>query len=156
MMRRMTGLLVGSCLAAVGCGQQQTVDSSSHHRVVDPAKVLLAQANPAVADVPMPVGFYLDESKSRSWQTGGVRFMDHLYKGREDKFNVWRFYKRQMPVNQWTLVRDIYTQGEVLLEFDKGNERCSIMLTNGSLFYPTYVKVLLSMAAKVDLGPAKR
>jgi hypothetical protein len=111
---------------------------------------LKPQAKPVIADVPWPEGFSYDDSRSRSFTAAGTRYIDHLYKGRQDKYEALLFYKRYMPANQWTQVREANLQGDVLLDFDKGNERCSITITNGNLFYTTYIHVVLSIVGKVE------
>ena len=85
-------------------------------------------SRPPVADLPVPDGFRLDENASRSFAEGGSRYVDHLYTGRADKYNVSRFYKRYMPISRWTLTTDMFIQGRMLLDFEKEGERCRIVI----------------------------
>jgi hypothetical protein len=114
---------------------------------------MVALSNPPIPDLPIPLGFDLDESHSRSFSAAGARYIDHVYKGREDRFAVARFYKRQMPVNRWTLVTDMYIQGDIMLDFEKESERCRVIVTKGSLWHPTYIKVQLWTSGRIEAAP---
>jgi hypothetical protein len=114
------------------------------------------QAKPVIADVPWPEGFVYDDIKSQSNMAAGSRTIDHLYKGRLSKYEVLRFYQKHMPPNQWTEVREAQMQGDVLMDFDKGNERCTIIITDGNWMYPTYIKVVLSSVGRADGPPPIR
>lgn len=107
------------------------------------AEVVVAQPYPPIPDVPMPVGFELDESRSWSSGSGASRYADHLYKGSTDKYAVARFFLRQMKANNWERTNEMFLQGRILLDFKKGIENCRIMITDGSLFRPTQVHVTL-------------
>lgn len=117
---------------------------------------LRPQARPVIADVPWPEGFVYDEAKSQSHSVSGGRTIDHLYKGRANKYEVLRFYQKQMTTNQWTLVREAQMQGDVLMDFDKGNERCTIIITDGNMMYPTFIKIVLSSVGRADSPPPMR
>jgi hypothetical protein len=111
---------------------------------------LVAQTQPTVADIPLPEGFHLDEKASRHNFGGAWRLVDHLYKGRADRFAVYRFYQQQMPGAQWTMVRARSAQTDSVLEFDKGSERCSITISKGDMVYQTYIKVMISTAGSIN------
>jgi hypothetical protein len=135
---------------ACGCTKTETIDASSGApRQMRSPNDLVAQARPPIPDVPLPIGFDLDEGKSRNFAAAGLRWVDHFYKGGSDKFAVARFYKRQMPVNRWTLVTDMFTQGQIMLDFEKGAERCRVIVSDGSLFHPTRVKAQLWTSGRV-------
>jgi len=144
MTRWISGLLVAVAVSAAGCNDRQTIDSSGGApREVNPPLELVAQGRPPIADIPVPIGFKLDEGKSRNLAAAGLRWVIHLYKGGSNKYAVARFYRRQMPINRWTLVTDVFSQGALRLDFEKGNERCHVEVTDGSLFHPTYIRVEL-------------
>lgn len=149
--------IAAAMLLAAGCNRTQTVDASSGApQMVEPMAELIAQPRPPIPDMPVPIGFDLDEGKSRSFAAAGARYIDHLYKGRSDRFAVARFYKRQMPVNRWTLVTDMFVQGDIMLDFEKETERCRVIVTSGSLFHSTYVKVQLWTSGRIESPqPAK-
>jgi len=150
--RWILGLLaVTVSVFAGGCGKTQIVDrTSGAPRQVEPPAELLAQARPPIPDVPIPVGFKLDEGKSRNFEAAGARYVDHLYKGREDKFAVARFYKRQMPPRRWTWVTDMFVQGDIMLDFEKDTERCRVVVRKGSLFHSTYIQVQLWTSGRIE------
>ncbi len=103
---------------------------------------LVAQGQPTIADVPLPEGFYV--AAERKSLGGGARFADYRFKGRSDYFAVCRFYQRQMPSAQWTMVRDMSMDKSTSMEFDKGSERCSITVSKGDWWYKTYIRVVIS------------
>jgi len=117
----MTGMLAASAMLLGGCNDKpKAVDSSGGgYREVAAPTGLVAKAIPSIADVPEPIGFKLDERRSRYFAAAGARYVDHLYKGSADKWAVGRFYKRQMPVSRWVLVTDRFVQGGIILDFEK-------------------------------------
>ncbi len=136
--------LVVAALAGCNTGQQSN----------NPPPELAPKASPAIADVPMPEGFEYDESASRHQVAGGLRLIDHTYTGRKDKYDVLRFYRKQMAANQWTLMRETMLRGDIVMDYDKGNERCSITINKDNWLSPTRVRVVLSPVGKVDLPAA--
>ena len=137
MTARRCAVLFGVCLAATavflgaGCEQDTGVQVGAAEKKSEPADQMWAQKRPPIADLPIPVGFKLNEGQSRSFAAAGARYVDHLYKGKGDKFAVARFYKSQMPRNRWVLVTDMFIQGEVVLDFEKETERCRVVLSGG-------------------------
>ena len=129
---------------AAGCQQQTRVVDASNGaaREVVAAPELVACSRPPIPDLPMPIGFDLDESASRDFAAAGARYVDHVYRGGDDKFAVARFFKRQMPVSRWVLVTSLFVQGDVMLDFEKETERCRIVITDGR-FSSTQVNVQL-------------
>jgi hypothetical protein len=115
-----------------------------------PVPELVAMSRPPIADLPVPIGFNLDEGKSRNFTAAGARYVDHVYHGSADKFAVGRFYKRQMPVNRWTLVTDMFVQGAIMLDFEKDTERCRITVTESGLFRPTTMKVAMWTSGRIQ------
>jgi len=143
-------LLMSPALAG-GCNNNQTIDrTGGAPRQVEPMMELVARSRPPIPDLPVPIGYKLDEGKSRNFAAAGARYIDHLYKGKADKFAVARFYKRQMPINRWTLVTDMFVQGNVVMEFEKQIERCNVTITDGSIFHPTYIKVQLWTSGRIE------
>ena len=85
---------------------------------------------------------------SGNFSAAGARYVDHVYKGRADKFAVGRFFKRQMPINRWALVTDMFVQGDIMLDFEKDTERCRVTITDGS-FGATAVKVAMWTSGRI-------
>ena len=146
------GVLAASATLLGGCNDKpQAVDSAGGgYREVSAPTGLVAKARPSIADVPEPIGFELDERRSRYFAAAGARYVDHLYKGRADKWAVGRFYKRQMPISRWVRVTDRFVQGGIVLDFEKETERCVIQIVKGSLFHPTYIKVQLWTSGRIE------
>ncbi len=146
------GLAAASMLfAACGCENKNSSMADSTTGQNSEAMVeLVPQLRPYIPDLPVPTGFDLDEGKSRAYTAGGARYIDHLYKGSDDKFAVARFYKRYMPSNRWTLTTDLFLHGSIKLEFEKETERCDIEIGKGSLFHQTYVKAVLYTSRRIE------
>lgn len=123
---------------------------------------LAAQANSTITDVPMPSGFQLDPSKSRSIAGGTTRLVDHAYKGNGDQGAIVRFFKKQMPVQRWALtsIRQLPTgsKGQWIMDYVKDNERCTITVRGRtSLLHNTEIAVLIYADAKIEpAGPGSR
>jgi len=116
---------------------------------VGPPTELMYMSRPPIADLPVPVGFELVENRSRNLAAAGARFVDHVYSGRADKFAVWRFYKRLMPINRWALVTDKFVQGEIQMDFEKESERCQVTVTDGGFLQPTVVKMAVMPSGRI-------
>jgi len=151
--RRMIWLLSASLAAtALGCNGTQKANRPPESNRVAPIPELRAQARPPIPDLPVPVGFRLDEGKSRTFEAGGARYIDHVYRGGSDKFTVARFFKKQMQISRWTLMTSMFVQGDIRLDFEKGAERCSITITDGDLFHKTHVNVQLWVSRPIQRG----
>jgi hypothetical protein len=114
-----------------------------------PMPELVSMSRPPIADLPVPIGFDLSETRSRNLAAAGARFVDHVYTGRSDKFAVWRFYKRLMAINRWVLVTDKFIQGEIQMDFEKEAERCQVTILNGGFLQPTVVKIVVMPSGRV-------
>ncbi|MCK4625291.1 MAG: hypothetical protein KAV00_08280 [Phycisphaerae bacterium] len=156
---RLTGLTLAAVLVMLSAGcsdSDKKLDTTSGgYREVAPPIELIAKARPPIHDMPIPIGFKLDENRSRNFTAAGARYVDHLYKGSADKWVVARFYKRQMPTNRWTFVTDIFAQGDLRLDFERETERCQIIIGKGSLFNPTYIKVQLWTTGRIVVPEEK-
>ncbi len=144
-------LLLALSAGLAGCGGSSdsggvSADGSS---TIGPIPELVAMRRPPIDDLPVPIGFYLDEGKSRNFSAAGARYIDHAFKGRADKFAVGRFYKRQMPISRWTLVTDMFVQGDIVLDFEKDTERCRITVSDGGMFGSTRVKIAVWTSGRV-------
>jgi len=151
-------MLIAAGLAWIsGCnGQTETIDASSGApRQVRPATELVAQSRPPIPDLPVPIGFKLDQGKSRDYAPGGARFVDHTYKGSGAKLAVKRFYERQMPINRWVCTMAMFVRGDITLDFEKESERCLIVITHGSLFHPTTIKVQMWTRGQIETPATK-
>ncbi|MBN1942986.1 MAG: hypothetical protein JW849_06795 [Phycisphaerae bacterium] len=113
---------------------------------------LQTQARTHVSDVPVPTGFDLVEKRSRSYQNQtGLRWVDYLYKGPGDKFDVIRFYEKQMTTYHWNPQTQQTAQGQTSLDFEKEHERCRITVSGGGALASTYIHVSITPATHV--GP---
>ena len=135
-----------------GCnGNPQQMDSTAgSSRTPAPPRQLMALERPWIPDLPVPMGFKIDESRSRHFSGGAARYVDHLYKGGADKFDVARFYLQQMPIQRWVLVTEMFVQGDVSMDFKKESESCRVVVSDGGLWHSTYVKVTLWTTGRIE------
>jgi len=151
-------LVVGAVFAG-GCnnGSQTVVNTGGAPREVAATRALVARAIPPIQDLPVPVGFKLDEGRSRNFRGGSARYVDHVYKGGADKFAVARFYMRQMPIQRWTLVTDMFVQGDVMMDFKKESESCRVIVSGGGVFSSTKIRVTLWTSGRIQVpGKGKK
>jgi hypothetical protein len=131
-------------------GAQPASVSPDGSGTVGPLPELVSMSRPPIADLPVPVGFDLAESKSRNFAAAGARYVDHVFTGRADKFAVGRFYKRLMPINRWALVTDMFVQGDIMLDFEKDTERCRVTITDGGFFGSIVVKIAVWTSGRIQ------
>lgn len=139
-------LLVAASLPIVcGCGDKsQSVESASAGGENSPLMLeLVPDARPPIPDLPVPIGFKMDEGESLDYALHGARFVNHKYKGGSEKLAVKRFYERYMPVNRWTLTTAMFVSGDIMMDFEKETERCRVTITGGTLFSKSYIYVRL-------------
>jgi hypothetical protein len=148
-------IAVGSMLWA-GCAPVHRSASRSGSARESGIAELSPSSRPPVADLPVPQGFELEESASRSFAEAGNRYVDHLYTGRADKYNVARFYKRYMPISRWTLTTDMFIQGRMLLDFEKEGERCRIMIDETGMMGSSKVQAQVWSRGRVTMTASTR
>ena len=151
--REICVLLMAAAITAAGCNSSKKVESSEESSGEAAPVELVAMARPPIPDLPVPIGFDLDQDRSRNLAAAGVRWVDHLYKGKADKFSVARFYRKEMPLSRWTLVTEMFAKGDLKLAFERQSDRCHITVGDGSLFHPTYIRVELWTAGRVPEPP---
>jgi hypothetical protein len=152
-------ILVAGMALAGGCnnGSQTVMDPGGTPREVAATRALVARAIPPIPDLPVPVGFKLDEGRSRNFRGGSARYVDHVYKGGADKFAVARFYMRQMPIQRWALVTDMFVQGDVMMDFRKESESCRVIVSGGGTLSSTKIRVTLWTSGRIqDPGKGKK
>ncbi len=144
-------ILTVGILCVAGCENKTTVVNPRNGapQVVENSPQLVAKSRPPISDIPVPVGFKLDMEHSRDMTAGSARWIDHTYKGKADRYAVREFYRRQMPVTNWSLVNMRTVNSEIILEFEKQTERCTITITKGSWLHPVYVHVHSVTAGRV-------
>jgi len=152
------GLLMSVLFAAmvtVGCqntsGTRRIDTGGSAREQLVPTE-LVGQARTPISDIPVPLRFELDQERSRSWATGGIRVVDHRYSGGDDKWAVGRFYKRQMANHGWTPVSEQMILGRIALRYVKGNQRCTVEVDGGGWSSGTSVNVLIFPENRTNAG----
>jgi hypothetical protein len=144
--------LIALLLAAAcgGCenGRQSSVESGADNEGdaasrQSPYRTLVARPDAPIPDLPVPIGFDFEEDESTNVTPGTIRFLDHVYTGREDKFAVARFYLREMPRHDWTLEHDLFIRGDRSMDFTRPGEACRVRITGGGGLSRTRVRILL-------------
>jgi hypothetical protein len=107
----------------------------------DKNAALLPTARTIIADIPVPTTFDLEELRSRTFDNGVFRYVDLLYEGSASKEAVTEFYKNQMPITRWDPLTKHVSQGQTIIEYAKGNERCRVTISGGGTFRSTYIHV---------------
>jgi len=142
------------CVLA-GCGGNGEVASDESGEPGPVLQELAARPDPPILDLPVPMGFKLDEGASRSADSGVARFVDHIYKGRAGKFAIARFYKKSLLPSKWMLIMETFSVGELKLEFERPGERLFVFITNGGWLSSTRIKLQLWTSELTSQPPGK-
>ena len=139
--------VLATALFACGCAGMRYAPAGS---VKNGAALELSRDPRApIPDFPVQIGFRLDENLSRSFAAGGARLIYHVYRGRGNKFEVARFYRREMASNRWVLVTDRFVQGEIRMDFEKETERCDVAIRSGSRSQSVEILVELFTSGRI-------
>lgn len=112
-------------LALLGCESIPTATHSDDGQLLAPAPAsgLVALVRSPIPDVPMPVGFVAVAARSNSTvNADGTRVVNHTYQGRATVADAVRFYRQQLPINQWQYVREQFDGTMTRMQFVKGPE----------------------------------
>ena len=126
-------LLLAGLIACEGTGTSTASDSKAggESEPARPGRIgLIPQIQPPIADLPVPIGFKLAEKISRTYESGGSRTVDHTYEGRDDKFDVERFYVEQMPLKGWKAVAKRMERGVITQSFEKDSEQATVVISD--------------------------
>jgi len=106
-----------------------------------------------VADFPIPAGFRVNEKNSRHRSYQGVRWVEHVYEGRQELQAVRNFYVTQMGHHEWKPTSDTLTEGGYVLKYKKGVEYCEVRITRAGWLGPTQVSVLIEPYQEAESAP---
>ena len=84
----------------------------------------------------------IKKSISHSYEGAGSRTVDYTYEGWVDMRRVHRFYLDQMPLSNWQLLTNNYDRGIYTLTFQKGPERCTVIVRKNTILM-TVVRLLI-------------
>jgi hypothetical protein len=99
-------------------------------------------------DIPLPRGFELVDQSSADWSSDAKRYVRQRYRGNADKVAVETFYRREMPLVRWTLVRETRGGGRTAMQFKKAKESCSVTIED------EVYGVMRQVAVEVIVTPA--
>jgi len=100
---------------------------------IAPSSPLRPITDPPLADVPVPVGFRLQERSCEDWSSGAIRYVRHRYLGKADKNAVRKFYREQMPLLRWSAVSEGQVAGRHTLRFKRPKESCTITVSDADV-----------------------
>jgi len=89
---------------------------------------LVPKSEPQVEDLPVPIGFKLDEDASRAYNADQSRLIDHIYRGPATKREVEQFYQYNMPLHGWRFRGSQQIGQELTLRYEKNNQWCDVEL----------------------------
>ncbi len=99
------------------------------------------------------------EQASEDRSTGSARlYLRHLYEGTGDKYAVRSFYREQMPLVRWTKVSDGNIKGNFTMRFEKGNESCTITISDARSFLGprTQIQIVVAREERGNAPPTTR
>ncbi len=140
MVKRLPGLmavaLAGLILAGCETGSASRTtpspsaapnDGTNPPKYVQPTN-LLAKSRTPVPDLPVPMGFDMVEDISRSYESAGARFIDHSYRGKDDKMEVERFCRIHLPLKSWTMRGSQMVRGTFTMRYEKASEYLEVRI----------------------------
>ena len=94
---------------------------------------LMAQQRPVIPDLPVPAGFKMDLKHTFYNSASGMRTGYVTYDGRADGPRLMEFFKDNMPISGWALVRESTdpNTGSFILQFEKEGEGAGVKITPG-------------------------
>jgi len=92
---------------------------------------LTVTQNLVIADVPVPSGYRIDMSRTYYSSSGGTRVGHLVYTGQSDFPTLLEFFRENMPISGWTLVKESSISGSYLLHFEKPSESAVVTVTPG-------------------------
>ena len=120
-------------------------------------KRLSPRGTPYLDGVAVPAGFTLVNKMVDAYESGGVRYARHEYRGAGDPYAVRDFYREQMPSLGWNRVSDQDVKGRITIRFEKQYEDCTVNIERGTWFGTTDVQVIVKpFSRSASPEPPKR
>ncbi len=116
-------LIAGLTISGCATDSYQTRSDSDYYNSTQ-----LEQASvQRFEDLPVPAGFTLYRKESFIFQNNRTRMGTMTYTGRADITAIIEFYKKQMPINGWSLLTTVEFD-KVVMSFEKDSEACIISI----------------------------
>lgn len=111
-----------------GCSDLRAVRSDDGQLLAAPTgRGLVARSPSPVADLPMPIGFVMVQSRSRASVEPGRRMVTHVYQGRAAFADVIEFYRSELRRHGWRVRGErIEGQTAVTLTATKADEAARV------------------------------
>ena len=104
---------------------------------------LAVTKRPVIPDVPVPAGFRMDLNHTFFNSSAAMRTGYVTYAGQAGAPVLLEFFRDNMPISGWSLVRESTSAGSYTLHFEKNSEGCEVKVTPGRFssdftvsFYP--------------------
>ena len=124
----LVGLVVGGCDTA---GPPRLLYSDDgQYLPPQQAAGLVPQIEPAIPDVPLPVGFKLLRDRGHVEVTGAGRSVHHVYQGRGKQAEAVGYFRQTLRRHGWQRVSPPFEEedGSMRLAYSNGRERLDIHL----------------------------
>jgi|GEM_PF-2387584 len=122
---RLLAVILAASTALLGCKAFERQPAGDER--------LAAEQRPVVADIPVPAGFKMDLKHTFYNSTSGIRTGYVTYGGRGEAAQLVEFFKDNMPISGWALVRESTdpNSGSYILHFEKEGEGADVRITPG-------------------------
>ena len=140
-MRRVVLLAVVALAVLAVAGCKQFGARSDEER-------LSASQRPVVPDIPVPKGFKMDLDRTFFNSGGGLRSGYITYNGQGTAPALLEFFRDNMPISGWVLVRETSGSGAYSLHFEKSNEEAEVKIRPGRFSTDLIVAFFPKTAAK--------
>jgi hypothetical protein len=146
------GLMVLATVVACGCTQVPATRTaiSEDGRLLPPrtGEGLVPRKDPAIADVPMPIGFVLIEDHSRAEVAVGTRYVEQMYQGVSTLGEAVRFYRSHLPRQGWRPLGEAVEAGVFIMRYTKGDENLELRIAQQK------VRTTVSVTIRDETAPA--
>ncbi len=118
-------VLAGAITSLVGCVPPAGTATDNAN---EPPKPLKVSPLLKFSDLPVPMGFRIQEGESWTYTAKGVRLAELHYVGTASVSKVVSFYEEQMPVSGWEKMLSVGSEDQMRLQFKhtRKPERCRI------------------------------
>ncbi|MHC4712109.1 MAG: hypothetical protein ACYTAN_02405 [Planctomycetota bacterium] len=116
------GILVLAVVWLCGCESMRTSEQQQQEMGV--------ADNLVIADLPVPNGFKMDNSRSHFTVIPGTdtRVVFATYTGRGDSLRLMEFFRQNMTISGWKLKSESSHFGPYIMKFEKGGELAEIKI----------------------------
>ncbi len=118
------GIFVLAAVSVCGCASMRTSEEQQQQQEMGVADNLV------IADLPVPNGFKIDNSRSHFVVTPGrdTRVVFVTFTGRGDALRLMEFFRQNMTISGWKLKSESSHFGPYIMRFEKEREEAEIRI----------------------------